>query len=158
MSKFPPFPTIFTPSIPSPLSPSSLFGFLYLVSIFILLLFIFYLHKVNIFNIRVDRPNCIELSNNVETEAPIFNYDEINNKKECVICLFAFEEGEKCRRMNVCEHVFHKDCIDEWFMVEHHCLPCQNVICVVDCDENNMDSSSSITSDRNYYNVLGTVW
>lgn len=156
---FSPFPTNFSSSMTSfPWLPSSLFGFLYLIAIFILLLFILYLYRVNIFNRRLDRPDCRELLKNVETEAPVFSYDEMDNERKCVICLCGIEEGEKCRRMNVCGHVFHKDCIDEWFMVEHHCPLCRNVVYGVEHDGNTMDSTSSITLDIDYYNFLGTIW
>lgn len=31
----------------------------------------------------------------------------------CLICLGDYEKGEECRLLSKCQHVFHKDCIDE---------------------------------------------
>ncbi|KAI4385104.1 hypothetical protein MLD38_003165 [Melastoma candidum] len=41
---------------------------------------------------------------------------------ECVICLVRFEDGEVCRVLTNCKHVFHKECIDEW-MSRSLCCP-----------------------------------
>ncbi|XP_038895796.1 RING-H2 finger protein ATL40-like [Benincasa hispida] len=163
------FPTIFPasiPSIPSPSPPWSpswslleVYPYEYLAAVFILLLFIVYIYLVIIFNKRADRSDKEELLETVETEAPVFSYSEDGGDKECVICLCQIEKEEKCRRMNTCNHVFHKDCIDQWFMVEHHCPLCRTVICVVvDSDGNTVDSSPILPFDRNYYNFLGSVW
>ncbi|KAJ0038678.1 hypothetical protein Pint_22161 [Pistacia integerrima] len=34
-------------------------------------------------------------------------------KKECVVCLCKFRDGERVRKLDCC-HVFHKDCFDGW--------------------------------------------
>ncbi|KAE8646305.1 hypothetical protein Csa_016112, partial [Cucumis sativus] len=54
-----------------------------------------------------------ELPENLDIEAPIFHYNGVEgDEQECAICLCEIEEGEKCRKMKTCGHVFHKDCID----------------------------------------------
>ncbi|KAJ1398624.1 Zinc finger, RING-type [Sesbania bispinosa] len=43
---------------------------------------------------------------------------------DCRVCLSEFEEGEKVRNLN-CEHTFHKDCLDKWFLQEEqYCATC----------------------------------
>ncbi|KAJ4905340.1 RING/U-box superfamily protein [Raphanus sativus] len=32
----------------------------------------------------------------------------------CVVCLQEAEEGDKMRRLTICGHCFHADCIDPW--------------------------------------------
>ncbi|KAF8053819.1 hypothetical protein N665_1372s0007 [Sinapis alba] len=32
----------------------------------------------------------------------------------CVVCLQEAKEGDKMRRLTVCRHCFHADCIDPW--------------------------------------------
>ncbi|KAA0050142.1 hypothetical protein IC582_003916 [Cucumis melo] len=89
------------------------------------------------------------LSENLDIKAPIFHYggDHEDDEQECAICLCEMEEGEKCRKMKTCGHVFHKDCIDRWFTVELHCPLCRTSICVVvDRDGNVMASCSSFST------------
>ncbi|KAE8653244.1 hypothetical protein Csa_019886, partial [Cucumis sativus] len=76
-----------------------------------------------------------EFPENVDIEAPIFHYggDE-GGEQDCAICLCEIEEGEKCRKMKTCGHVFHKDCIGRWFKVDGHCPICRTSVCVVVVD------------------------
>jgi len=37
---------------------------------------------------------------------------ELAHEERCLVCLCDFEEGEDARRLNKCNHLFHKDCID----------------------------------------------
>ncbi|XP_011659772.1 RING-H2 finger protein ATL39 [Cucumis sativus] len=88
-----------------------------------------------------------ELPENLDIEAPIFHYNGVEgDEQECAICLCEIEEGEKCRKMKTCGHVFHKDCIDRWFKVDGHCPICRTSVCVVVVDHggNAMASSSSL--------------
>lgn len=34
---------------------------------------------------------------------------------ECVICLEDFDDGDSCKVLIVCNHIYHKPCIDGWF-------------------------------------------
>ncbi|KAJ3198715.1 hypothetical protein HK099_003488, partial [Clydaea vesicula] len=49
-----------------------------------------------------------ELSSNIDNNERI-------EQHSCVICLESFNEGDSIRELKVCTHIFHKDCIDEWF-------------------------------------------
>ena len=35
---------------------------------------------------------------------------------ECTICLEAFQKGDRLRLLLFCQHWFHRDCIDTWFL------------------------------------------
>jgi hypothetical protein len=35
------------------------------------------------------------------------------NADRCLICLVDYETGNECRKLVKCNHIFHKDCIDE---------------------------------------------
>ncbi len=45
----------------------------------------------------------------------LMEYNKVNNKKElgCVICQENFENDDKVRVLQ-CEHIYHKECIDNW--------------------------------------------
>lgn len=153
---FPPSTTSITSSPAPSWSLLGLYPYEYLAVVFILLLFILYFYLVVLFNKRANRSSDNEI---VETEAPVFSYGEDGGEKECVICLCEIEKEDKCRRMNTCNHVFHKDCIDQWFTVEHHCPLCRTLISVVvDGDGNTTDSSPPLPFDRSSYNFLGSLW
>ena len=34
---------------------------------------------------------------------------------DCAICLKEFESGEELKQIPSCEHVFHEQCLREWF-------------------------------------------
>ncbi|RVW76725.1 RING-H2 finger protein ATL72 [Vitis vinifera] len=47
---------------------------------------------------------------------------------ECVICWEDFEDGEICRVLPACNHVFHKACVGLWLMEKRVCPLCR--VCV----------------------------
>ncbi|KAJ4824743.1 hypothetical protein Tsubulata_032391 [Turnera subulata] len=57
--------------------------------------------------------------------------DEVNyggGGGECAVCLEQFKDGEECRVLERCSHVFHKACIDEWIPSNDRCPLCR--VCV----------------------------
>lgn len=50
---------------------------------------------------------------------------------ECAVCLGEFEEGEPVRLLPSCQHLFHLQCIDEWFISHSNCPLCRSPIVVV---------------------------
>jgi hypothetical protein len=46
----------------------------------------------------------------------------------CAICQDSMREGEQLRRLNHCQHVFHKLCIDSWFRTNVRCPACRHDI------------------------------
>lgn len=43
----------------------------------------------------------------------------------CAVCLQEAEEGEKMRRLTICRHCFHEDCIDTWLSEMSKCPLCR---------------------------------
>ena len=46
----------------------------------------------------------------------------------CSICQDSMQTAEICRRLTPCQHVFHKLCIDQWFLRSVHCPTCRHDI------------------------------
>lgn len=53
----------------------------------------------------------------------LFKLDE--NKKDCSICLETFKKGDKIS-ITKCNHIFHKNCINVWFINKKICPLCKN--------------------------------
>ncbi|XP_038707295.1 RING-H2 finger protein ATL16-like [Tripterygium wilfordii] len=54
---------------------------------------------------------------------------EESRNNDCVICLDKFEEGELCRVLDRCNHVYHRFCIDKWLFKDTHCPLCRSSVC-----------------------------
>lgn len=46
----------------------------------------------------------------------------------CAICQDSIEDNDVCRVLNTCNHVYHKTCIDQWFLSNVHCPTCRRDI------------------------------
>ena len=57
----------------------------------------------------------------VKLECPA--HREINNDKECIVCLFSLKK-HKVRTFE-CKHSFHMNCIDEWISMNLYCPICR---------------------------------
>lgn len=51
---------------------------------------------------------------------PSTNLEKLENPLTCCICLVDLEEGNEVRKLP-CSHLFHKDCIDQWLIVNKTC-------------------------------------
>lgn len=49
-------------------------------------------------------------------------------EEECVICLEDYREGELCRILPNCNHMFHLKCIDVWLENHYACPICRQCI------------------------------
>ncbi|KAM3305511.1 hypothetical protein P3S67_012377 [Capsicum chacoense] len=50
---------------------------------------------------------------------------------DCAICLSNFEHGDKGRKIESCNHIFHENCLDKWLMHgkgQATCPLCRNII------------------------------
>ena len=54
------------------------------------------------------------------TEEQADNMDEV-----CAICQEDIDEGNVIRKIRHCGHLFHKDCIDTWFLTNVRCPTCR---------------------------------
>lgn len=46
----------------------------------------------------------------------------------CAICQDGISANDVCRKLNACNHVYHKTCIDQWFQSNVHCPTCRRDI------------------------------
>ena len=44
---------------------------------------------------------------------------------ECSICLFEYDKNNKIVKLNKCNHIFHKDCINKWIGIKNTCPMCR---------------------------------
>jgi len=57
----------------------------------------------------------------------IFKKPEHNEFESCAICIGDFEEGNRVKLLETCQHMFHEDCIDSWILKSRG----NNVVCPV---------------------------
>lgn len=52
--------------------------------------------------------------------------------KECAICLEGFRVGDECRVLTKCDHIYHKACIDPWFVQGYNfdCPICRHPVII----------------------------
>lgn len=48
-------------------------------------------------------------------------------QQQCMVCLSEFAEGDLLRQLG-CDHLFHKDCIDEWLQRSASCPICKQAV------------------------------
>ncbi|KAB5514441.1 hypothetical protein DKX38_028347 [Salix brachista] len=48
------------------------------------------------------------------------------DQSSCVVCLEDIKEGEWCRNLVGCGHVFHSKCVDSWLVKVSACPICRN--------------------------------
>lgn len=57
---------------------------------------------------------------------PHLNYSVSSLKtRDCAICLEGFKEGEVCRKLPDCTHLFHRNCVDNWLVKVPTCPICR---------------------------------
>ncbi|KAL3617980.1 hypothetical protein CASFOL_038302 [Castilleja foliolosa] len=44
---------------------------------------------------------------------------------DCAICLDSFREGDECRNLRICKHLFHSKCVDRWIVKNPSCPVCR---------------------------------
>ena len=71
--------------------------------------------------------NCKEINNNVCKPIRIKENDDlIKNKECCNICCEDYISGQYKRILPVCNHIFHKKCVDKWLKSKSNCPICRN--------------------------------
>lgn len=69
---------------------------------------------------------------------PIFSVAEVkldDFARECVVCLGDLEDEDKVRLLPNCNHAFHLQCIDEWFVEHDSCPLCRSPILAEKLDD-----------------------
>ena len=74
-----------------------------------------------------------------------------NTDQQCTICFENFTDGQELRRINHCEHTFHKTCIDRWFTTNVRCPNCRHDIRREDDGEVENDDEYEEGEEDEYY-------
>ncbi|KAK9245709.1 hypothetical protein V1506DRAFT_537299 [Lipomyces tetrasporus] len=59
----------------------------------------------------------------IDRSGGIIKANEEHLGDRCLVCLSDFEEGEECRKLRQCGHLFHRMCIDEWLTTGRNSCP-----------------------------------
>ncbi|XWS75726.1 hypothetical protein CRYUN_Cryun01aG0116800 [Craigia yunnanensis] len=62
-------------------------------------------------------------NNNIKQET-----EEAKCSNECAICLEELKEGDCCRILSKCKHLYHICYIDRWLLKESHCPLCRGSV------------------------------
>lgn len=54
-----------------------------------------------------------------------YNRDPNKSIILCVICLEDMKDGELCRRLSQCNHIFHETCVKPWLIKNRSCPICR---------------------------------
>ena len=73
--------------------------------------------------------------------------------KECSICYCNIEEGDTIFILNNCLHLFHKDCIVQWFTREIRCPLCNNMNFRIQNEDMEVENGDNVNTDNNDNNV-----
>lgn len=65
-------------------------------------------------------PRCVKM-------LPQFKFSEPTEfGSDCVVCIDGFRQGQWCRRLPRCGHVFHRKCVDSWLIKISTCPICRD--------------------------------
>ncbi|XP_010274565.1 PREDICTED: E3 ubiquitin-protein ligase ATL4-like [Nelumbo nucifera] len=84
---------------------------------------------------------------------PLFSFDSVSGLRsssfspECAVCLSKFEPHDLLRRLPLCLHAFHSDCIDTWLASHQTCPLCRSAIHVSESELASKLSSLSARGD-----------
>ncbi|KAG8367676.1 hypothetical protein BUALT_Bualt16G0097700 [Buddleja alternifolia] len=70
---------------------------------------------------------------------------------DCAICLDLFQDGDNCRKLMGCKHLFHSKCVDRWIKKKPTCPVCRTR---VDFDPSGC-SGSGIGGDDQWKRLWG---
>ncbi|XP_023521602.1 RING-H2 finger protein ATL63-like [Cucurbita pepo subsp. pepo] len=88
------------------------------------------------------------LDSSVISAIPLFVYESEEKKcatvMECVICLSEFEEREIGRRLPICNHGFHLECIDMWLNSHANCPVCRAPVVAEAVESGGLSGESEI--------------
>ncbi|KAG9154936.1 hypothetical protein Leryth_012130 [Lithospermum erythrorhizon] len=58
----------------------------------------------------------------------VFTNKDFEEQLECSVCLCVFSDGETTRILPTCNHEFHMECIDMWFLSHSTCPLCRSPV------------------------------
>ena len=66
----------------------------------------------------------------------------LNGESGCCICMEDWIEGDSLRVLK-CNHTFHRDCCDQWLLINNTCPICRDVVAQAQNGEN-VDEESNL--------------
>ena len=77
---------------------------------------------------QINQPAQHPVPDTIVNELPEITIDSVDkldgDKKDCTICLNSFKHGDKALILP-CIHIFHTDCIKNWFKTQNTCPNCK---------------------------------
>ena len=64
----------------------------------------------------------------LEANTQLIVGSEIPLTQNCSVCQDVIAATEECRRLRPCQHVYHRTCIDQWFLRSVYCPTCRHDI------------------------------
>ncbi|KAL1195917.1 RING-H2 finger protein ATL56 [Cardamine amara subsp. amara] len=82
------------------------------------------------------------LSSRFVKKLPQFKVSEPTTRYEsdCVVCFDGFRQGQWCRNLPGCGHVFHRKCVDAWLLKASTCPICRAKVRLREEDSQQGDS------------------
>ncbi|KAM7252600.1 hypothetical protein ACFE04_008109 [Oxalis oulophora] len=80
---------------------------------------------------RLDGPTSTPSATAIIKTCPVLKFYQAKDIEvgrgdiECVICLEEFQDDDELRLLPKCDHMFHRDCIDNWFVRKVICPLCR---------------------------------
>ncbi|KAK9321623.1 hypothetical protein V1517DRAFT_339630 [Lipomyces orientalis] len=82
----------------------------------------------------------------VDKSGGITKANEEHIGDRCLVCLSDFEEGEECRKLRQCGHLFHRMCIDEWLTTGRNSCPLCRAPGVAEVKNTSPNVATAVTS------------
>ncbi|KAL2238328.1 RING-H2 finger protein ATL63 [Sesamum indicum] len=107
-------------------------------------------------------PSVMGLESCVISSIPQFVFKGDKEKEvqapECVICLSFFENGQKGRKLALCRHAFHVECIDMWLHSHTTCPICRAPAVHVSAGGtgSSLGNGETDLNEENYGDYIGT--
>ena len=90
---------------------------------------------------NLNQPAQHPVPDEIVNELPEITIDSVEkldgDKKDCIICLNSFKQGDKALILP-CIHIFHTDCIKNWFKTQNTCP-----ICKFQMDANSLNNQNA---------------
>ncbi|KAE9602393.1 putative transcription factor C2H2 family [Lupinus albus] len=72
-------------------------------------------------------------------------------ESRCVVCLDGFRNGQWCRKLADCGHVFHRRCVDTWLVKVAACPTCRTPVRI------NAEANVAAQDDRLFWNCANNT-
>ncbi|MCL7022477.1 hypothetical protein MKW94_001633 [Papaver nudicaule] len=63
-----------------------------------------------------------------------FKCEMVEPTQNCIVCLERFINGERCRSLPGCNHVYHANCVDSWLIRFPSCPLCRKIVVIPGMD------------------------